>query len=248
MHELPTGTITFLFTDIEGSTRLWEVHPQAMRTALARHDALMRAAIEAHEGHIFKTIGDAFCAAFSTAPDALNAALDAQLALASELWPEPIRIKVRMALHTGAAEVRDSDYFGQPLNRVARLLSTGHGGQVLLSMPAQELVRDVLPPAVHLQALGEHRLRDLTRPESIFQLLHFNLPSEFPPLKSLDQFPTNLPHQLTSFIGREGEIAQVKSLLGESRLLTLTGSGGCGKTRLALLVAAGGCRSAGAVS
>src|SRR5579871_4222898 len=129
MSELPSGTVTFLFTDIEGSTKLWEQYPEAMRSALARHDALLKEAIESHNGHVFKTMGDAFCAAFHTAPDALNAALAAQLALTSEFWPEPISIKVRMTLHTGAAEVRDNDYFGQSLNRVARLLAVGFGGQ-----------------------------------------------------------------------------------------------------------------------
>src|SRR5579864_5696067 len=133
MPDLPSGTITFLFTDIEGSTRLWEGFPEAMRLALSRHDALLRAAIDHHEGHVFKTMGDAFCAAFHTAPDALNAALAAQQALNVENWPEPVAIKARMALHTGVAEVRDNDYFGQPLNRVARLLAAGCGGQVLIS-------------------------------------------------------------------------------------------------------------------
>jgi predicted ATPase/class 3 adenylate cyclase len=240
MAVLPSGTVTFLFTDIEGSTRLWEEHPEAMRLALARHDELMRSAIDRHEGQVFKTIGDAFCAAFHTAPDALNAALATQLALATEAWPDGVMIKVRMALHTGAAEVRDHDYFGQPLNRVARLLSAGHGGQVLLSQTTYDLARDLLPAAASLQALGEHHLRDLNRPEQVFQLRHPDLPHEFPPLKSLDNpnLPNNLPRQLTSFIGREKEIGQIKSLLGKTSLLTLTGSGGCGKTRLALQVAA----------
>src|SRR5579871_657037 len=240
MPGLPGGTVTFLFTDIEGSTRLWEEYPDAMRAALARHDELLRAAIQSNDGHVFKTGGDAFCAAFHTAPDALNAALVAQQALVSERWPDPIRIKVRMALHTGAAEVRDNDYFGQPLNRVARLLGTGHGGQVLLSLATQELTRDALPPSASLLAMGEHRLRDLNRPETVFQLLHPDLPAEFPLLKSLDNaaLPNNLPQQLTSFIGREKEIDEVKRLLEKSHLLTLTGSGGCGKTRLALQVAA----------
>jgi predicted ATPase/class 3 adenylate cyclase len=237
---LPGGTVTFLFTDIEGSTRLWEQHPEAMQSALARHDALLRTAIDAHDGIVFKTIGDAFCAAFYTAPDALHSAFAAQRALHAQAWPEPVTIRVRMALHTGAAEVRDNDYFGQPLNRVARLLSAGHGGQVLLSEVVQALVRDTLPPACSLLSLGEHRLRDLGRPENVFQLLHPSLPAEFPPLKSLDNraLPNNLPLQVTSFIGREKAIEEVKSLLQKTRLLTLTGSGGCGKTRLSLQVAA----------
>ncbi|MEP6755135.1 MAG: tetratricopeptide repeat protein, partial [Chthonomonadales bacterium] len=236
---LPGGTVTFLFTDIEGSTRLWEEHPQAMRPALARHDALLRQSIEQYDGVVFKTIGDAFCAAFATAPDALAAALAAQLALHSEPWPEVLSIRVRMALHTGAAELRDNDYFGPPLNRVARLLSAGHGGQALVSAATQELVRDALPASCSLLSLGEHRLRDLGRPEMVFQLLHPSLTAEFPPIKSLDnpKLPNNLPQQLTSFIGREKDIAEVKALLGKTRLLTLTGSGGCGKTRLALQVA-----------
>lgn len=240
MPGLPGGTVTFLFTDIEGSTRLWEQHPEAMRLALARHDGLMRSAIQAHDGHIFKTIGDAFCAAFYTAPQALAAALDAQLALSSEPWPNDVSIRVRMALHTGTAEGRDNDYFGQPLNRVARLLSAGHGGQVLLSRATQELTRDILPSGANLLSLGEHRLRDLNRAETVFQLQHPDLPSQLPALKSLDnpQLPNNLPRQLTSFIGREKEIAEIKNLLAKTSLLTLTGAGGCGKTRLSLQVAA----------
>jgi predicted ATPase/class 3 adenylate cyclase/Tfp pilus assembly protein PilF len=237
---LPTGTVTFLFTDIAGSTRLWEEYPEAMRVALARHDELLRQAIESNNGYVFKTVGDAFCAAFATAPDALNAALGSQCALYAEPWPGAISLCVRMALHTGTAELRDTDYFGQPLNRVARLLGAGHGGQTLLTDVAHDLTRDTLPPFVALKSLGEHRLRDLGRPEPVFQLLHPTLPSEFPPLKSLDNpdLPNNLPQQVTSFIGREKEIESVKTLLGKTRLLTLTGSGGCGKTRLALQVAA----------
>jgi predicted ATPase/class 3 adenylate cyclase/Tfp pilus assembly protein PilF len=240
MPALPSGTVTFLFTDIEGSTRLWEEKPEAMRVALARHDVLLRVAIEANSGIVFKTIGDAFCAAFATAPEALSSALVLQHALLAEAWPDPIRLRVRAALHTGAVELRDNDYFGQPLNRVARLLSAGYGGQILLSDVAQELTRDHLPPAVSLKPLGEHRLRDLARPETVFQLLHPDLPAEFPPLRSLDNadLPNNLPQQLTSFIGREKESAEVQALLRKTRLLTLTGSGGSGKTRLSLQVAA----------
>ncbi len=237
---VPSGTVTFLFTDIEGSTRLWEDYPQAMRQALARHDELLRQAIESNNGVVFKTVGDAFCAAFATAPDALNAALTSQCAFHSQPWPDDLSLRVRMALHTGAVEHRDNDYFGQPLNRVARLLGAGHGAQVLLSDVAHDLTRDILLPSVSLRPLGEHRLRDLGRPETVFQLLHPDLPSDFPPLKSLDnpELPNNLPQQVTSFIGREKEMADVKTLLAKTRLLTLTGSGGSGKTRLALHVAA----------
>ena len=238
MRNLPAGTVTFLFTDIEGSTKLWEVQPEAMQIALARHDALLRDAIETHNGYVFKTVGDAFCAAFTTAPDALRAALAAQLALTGEPWPEQTPIKVRMALHTGAVESRDKDYFGQPLNRVARLLATGYGGQTLLSAAAQELVRDSLPAEASLLELGRHRLRDLGRPEAIFQLLHPKLAAPFPTLRSLASLPNNLPLQPTSFVGRESELTQICTLLTTARLLTLTGSGGCGKTRLALQVAA----------
>ena len=236
----PTGTVTFLFTDIEGSTKLWEAQPGAMQIALARHDALLRQDIENNNGIVFKTIGDAFCAAFTTAPEALSAALAAQQALHAKVWPSALSVRVRMALHTGTAELRDNDYFGQPLNRVARLLAIGHGGQVLISTVAQELVRDALPPGCSLHSLGEHRLRDLGRAEPVFQLLHPDLPSEFPPLKSLDNpdLPNNLPRQVTSFIGREKEIEACRSLLTKTRLLTFTGSGGSGKTRLALQVGA----------
>jgi len=235
---LPSGTVSFLFTDIEGSTRLWERHPAEMTAALARHDALMRAAIARHDGRVFATGGDAFCAAFHTAADALAAAVEAQRWVAREPWPEPTRVKVRMALHTGAAEVRGDDYFGPPLNRVARLLSAGHGGQVLLSQATQELVRDSLPAKVALRDMGERRLKDLIRHERVYQLVAPDLAVEFPPLKTLDARQHNLPLQLTSFVGREREMREVKDLLRSSRLVTLTGAGGAGKTRLALQAAA----------
>jgi predicted ATPase/class 3 adenylate cyclase/uncharacterized protein HemY len=238
MTELPTGTITFLFTDIEGSTRRWEQHPEAMRHALARHDALLRRAIEGHGGSVFKTVGDAFCAAFPTTQQAVQAAVAAQQAVQTEPWGEVGALRVRMALHTGTAEERDSDYFGPPLNRVARLLSTGHGSQILLSGPTTELVRHRLPPGASLRDLGQHRLKDLLRPEQVYQLLHPDLPDNFAPLKSLDIRPHNLPLQVTSFVGREREMQEVKQLLATTRLLTLTGSGGTGKTRLSLQVAA----------
>jgi TolB-like protein/class 3 adenylate cyclase/Tfp pilus assembly protein PilF len=184
MANPPTGTVTLLFTDIEGSTRLWETQAAAMRTALARHDALLRHCIDDHDGHVFKTGGDAFCAAFHTAPDALAAALEALRALNREPWPEATKLKVRMALHSGAVEVRDGDYFGAPLNRVARLLAAGHGGQLLLSESTYDLCRDQLPPLASVKALGAHGLKDLERPESVFQVCHPELPQSFPPLKS----------------------------------------------------------------
>jgi TolB-like protein/class 3 adenylate cyclase/Tfp pilus assembly protein PilF len=184
MADLPTGTVTLLFTDIEGSTRLWEAHAAAMRTALARHDALLRHCIGDHAGHVFKTGGDAFCAAFHTASDALAAALDAQRALHREPWPEAAKLRVRMALHSGAVELRDGDYFGAPLNRVARLLAAGHGGQTLLSESTHDLCRDHLPPLASVKALGSHGLKDLGRPEMVFQVCHPDLPQTFPPLTS----------------------------------------------------------------
>jgi predicted ATPase/class 3 adenylate cyclase len=242
---LPDGTVTFLFTDIEGSTRLWEEHPSSMRVGLARHDQVLRNAIACNNGQVFKTVGDAFCAAFAVAGDAARAANTAQLILSTEPWPEPIAIKVRMALHTGSAELRDHDYFGQPLNRVARLLAVGHGGQILLSSATCELCRSSLPEGTSLRSLGEHRLRDLSRPELVFQLCHFDSPSDFPPLRSLGSMPNNLPHSVTSFVGRQKEIVEVKALLERSRLVTVTGSGGSGKTRLTLQVAADLLDSAG---
>ena len=184
MADLPTGTVTLMFTDIEGSTRLWEAHAAAMRAALARHDALLRHCIGDQQGHVFKTGGDAFCAAFHTASDALAAALDAQRALHREPWPEAAKLRVRMALHSGAVEMRDGDYFGAPLNKVARLLAAGHGGQTLLSEATHDLGRDHLPPLASVKALGSHGLKDVGRPEAVFQLCHPDLPQSFPPLKS----------------------------------------------------------------
>jgi len=241
MIDIPAESITFLFTDIEGSTQLWEQYPVAMKAALARHDAILREAIETHHGKVFKTVGDSFYAAFSSAPNALEAAMAAQRALHAEAagiapGTGPL-IRVRMALHTGAAEERDGDYFGPPLNRVARLLSVGHGGQVLLSSVTDELVRAYLPPGAELRDMGEWRLKDLTRLEHISQLTVPDLPAHFPPLRALEALRTNLPAQLTSFVGREKEIAAVKRLIGANRLTTLTGPGGTGKTRLSLRVA-----------
>ena len=182
---LPTGTVTFLFTDIEGSTRLWATQHDAMARSLARHDALLRECIEAHGGHVFKTTGDGFCAAFATATSAVEAALAAQRALRAEPWPERARIQARMALHTGAAELRDDDYFGPPLNHVARLLAAGHGGQTLVSEITRNLTRDRLPAGATLKSLGEHGLRDVAGREPVFQLCHPELPQAFPPLKTL---------------------------------------------------------------
>ncbi|MFL5761868.1 MAG: tetratricopeptide repeat protein [Thermomicrobiales bacterium] len=237
---LPSGTVAFLFTDVEGSTKLWQAHGAATGAAIARHDALLRTAIETHSGHVFKTVGDAFCAAFETAPLALSAALAAQRALHAEPWGDVGSIRVRMAIHVGAAEERDADYFGPAVNRVARVLSAGHGGQVLLTLAGEELARDALPAGARLRDLGEHRLKDLAREERLFQVVEADLPADFPPLNTLDAHPHNLPVQLTPFLGRDREVASVRENLerNDVRLLTLTGPGGTGKTRLALQVAA----------
>jgi predicted ATPase/class 3 adenylate cyclase/Tfp pilus assembly protein PilF len=235
---LPSGTLTFLFTDIEGSTKLWERYPEGMRWALARHDDLLRSAIQEHHGTIFKTVGDAFYAVFPSATEAVAAALHAQRALVEPGWGETGPLCVRMGLHTGVAEERDNDYFGPTLNRVARLHGIGHGRQTLLSQTTYEIVCECLPSEASLRDLGMHRLKDLAEPVHVWQLLDPALPSEFPALKSLDYLPTNLPQQFTSFIGREKEMAEIKELIGTARLLTLTGTGGTGKTRLALQVAA----------
>jgi len=232
--------LTFLFTDIEASTRAWEAQPTAMSLALARHDELLHLAVKGAGGTVFKHTGDGVCAAFPTAPAGVAAAFEAQRAFQAEEWSGGSgSLRVRMALHGGAVEKRDADFFGPPLNRAARLLATAHGGQVVLSLVTAELVREVLPPGAALVDLGEHRLADLSRPERVFQLSHPDLPSAFPALRSLTVARHNLPVATSSFIGREQELAAVTDLLGSARLVTLAGIGGVGKTRLALQVAAG---------
>jgi predicted ATPase/class 3 adenylate cyclase len=238
MAARPTGTVTLLFSDIEGSTARWDGAPAAMELALDRHDTLLRGAIEAHDGYVFKTIGDAFCAAFARAADALAAALDAQQALAAEDFSAVAGIRVRMALHTGACAERHGDYFGTTVNRVARLLAVGHGGQVLVSGASAEALECELPSQASLRDLGDHRLKDLAQPERVYQLFGPGLPDAFPELRSLDHLSNNLPAQATSFVGREGVVAEIKALLEHHRLVTLVGTGGAGKTRCAIQVGA----------
>jgi predicted ATPase/class 3 adenylate cyclase len=235
----PSGTVTFLFTDIEGSTKLAQQYPNAMPVLLARHHQILHQSIEAQNGHVFQIVGDSFAAAFHSAANALHAALEAQRLLHKEVW-SPALIKVRMGIHTGAAQLNENkQYSGYAvLAFTQRIMSAGHGGQVLLSSATRELVRDTLPMQTELLDLGEKRLKDILRPEHLYQLKATGLPVNFPPLKTLDSFPNNLPLQLTTFIGREKEIAEIKEQLDSHRLVTLTGAGGTGKTRLSLQVAA----------
>jgi predicted ATPase/class 3 adenylate cyclase/DNA-binding CsgD family transcriptional regulator len=236
--ELPTGTVAFLFTDLEGSTRLLEAQPTAYRDAVRRHHALLRWAVEASGGVVFETVGDAVYAAFARPTDAVVAALRGQLALAREPWGAAGPLRARMGVHLGEVERQGSHYFGAPLYRCARLTAAAHGGQAVLSAAAAALVRDALPDGAGLRDLGEHRLKDLQRPERVFQLTSPELSGDFPPLRTLEARPNNLPGQLTSFVGRERELVEVAALLGAHRLVTLTGPGGVGKTRLAVAVAA----------
>jgi predicted ATPase/class 3 adenylate cyclase len=235
----PSGSVTFLFTDIEGSTQLWEHQRALMQAAVARHDALLRGCIEGNRGYVFKTVGDAFCAAFPTAEDGVRAVAEAQRAVATEPWDPTCVVRVRAGLHTGEPEERDADYFGPPVNRVARLMSAGHGGQTLISQATLDDA-GTLPEGLTLQDLGRHRLKDLVEPEHIYQLQIPDLPAEFPPIKSLDYRPTNLPVQPTDFIGRQDDLRAITDMVCREnvRLVTLTGPGGTGKTRLAMQVGA----------
>src|SRR5919199_480705 len=242
MADLPTGTVTFLFTDIAGSTALWEHHPDAARVALARHDVLVEQIVAAHDGRVVRPRGegDSRFAVFARATDAVTAAAALQQAFYAEPWPTPTPLQVRMALHTGEADLWEGDYYGTAVNRCARLRAVAHGGQTVLSQATFDLVCDHSLHGVDLRDLGQHRLKDLQRPEHIYQLVIPGLPADFPLLTTLDARPTNLPVQPTPFIGREQEVAVVRAcvLRPEMRLLTLTGPGGTGKTRLALQVAA----------
>ncbi|HWS46242.1 MAG TPA: adenylate/guanylate cyclase domain-containing protein, partial [Acidimicrobiia bacterium] len=234
MAVLPTGTVTFLFTDIESSTRLWDRHPDAMPSALAGHDAIVRDAIEDQGGVVFATSGDGFAAAFAGADRAVAATITAQLRLQQEEWPAGVELRVRMGLHAGAAEERDGDYFGPTVNHTARLMAAAHGGQVLCSSAAAELVSD----RVELLDLGVHRLRDLESVTHIWQVVGPGLPSVFPPLRTLDAFRSNLPHDLSVFIGRDEHVETVVDALRHGRVVSIVGVGGVGKTRLALRVGA----------
>lgn len=236
MTELPTGTVTFLFTDIEGSTRLLQTVGDRWPAVLEDHNRLLREAIRAAGGLDLRTEGDAFFAVFPSAPASVAAAAAAQRALAAHPWPSDAAVRVRMGLHTGEGAVGGDDYVGLDVHRAARIAAAGHGGQVLISSTTEDLVRRDLPDGVAIRELGQHRLKDLARPERIYQLTVQGLPDEFPAIRSLET-PTNLPAERTSFVGREREVTGVKDLLRGAGLLTLTGAGGSGKTRLALQAA-----------
>ena len=236
---LPQGTVTFLFTDLEGSTRRWEAHPQEMWDALARHDAIVRGAVESHGGVVFSTMGDGMAAVFASARDAVRAVLAAQQGLGAVDWGQVTGpLAARMGLLTDEGVLAGEHYLNQPLNRCARLMAAGHGGQALVSAATELLVREDLPDGCALVDLGEHRLRDLARPVRIFQLTGPGLRAEFPPLLTLEGFAGNLPVQLSSFVGRAGELAGLAAAMARSPLVTVTGPGGVGKTRLALHAAA----------
>ncbi len=235
----PSGTVTFLLTDLEGSTRMWEQDPEAMKAAMVRHDELLEKTIAAHHGYVFARMGDGMAAAFSTATDAVCAASAFQQAIGEEPQGTERPLRARVGLHTAEALiVDDRGYASLPINRCSRLMSAAHGGQIVISGATEALVRDQLPNGMGLLDLGEHRLRDLGSPTRIFQLSRGDHDEEFPPLRSLDSFPGNLPAQASTFIGRRAEAARVTAALGESRVVTLTGVGGVGKTRLAIQVAA----------
>ncbi|MDX1624816.1 MAG: tetratricopeptide repeat protein, partial [Gemmatimonadota bacterium] len=236
MSSLPTGMVTFLFTDIERSVSHWERDPEAMRSKLSVHDRLVRESVASRGGAVFKSLGDGMCAAFESVPPAVNAAVSIQRRLRENAVLADLR--VRMAIHAGEVEERDGDYLGPPVNRVARLLTATHGGQTIVSGAARDACGGQVGAGVELIDLGEHRLRDLARPSRVYQVVHPDLPSEFPPLASLDRVLHNLPIRLTRFVGRERELAELDEAIEESRLVSLTGVGGSGKTRLALQAAA----------
>ncbi|PZS26227.1 MAG: LuxR family transcriptional regulator, partial [Pseudonocardiales bacterium] len=238
---LPVGTVTFMLTDVEGWTRLWESAPEAMSAAGARHDELLDEVIALYGGvrPLGQGEGDSAVAVFIRASDAVAAALDVQRAFQCEGWPDGASLLLRIALHTAEAQLRDGgNYVGQAVDRCSRLRAVAHGGQVVLSRTTRDLIWDRLPEHAELADHGVHRLHDLGRPVHVFGLVHPDLPAEFSALRSLDTMPNNLPGELTSFVGRRTELAQIGASLQRGRLLTLTGTGGCGKTRLALQAAA----------
>ena len=238
--DLPVGTVTFMLTDIVASTRLWERYPDAMRLSTVRHDELIEAIVAEHSGILVRPRGegDSRFAVFRRASDGVAAACGVQRALRAEAWPLPEPLGIRIALHTGEADLRDGDYYGTSINRCARLRDAAHGGQIVVSGITASLARDRLPDRVTLRSLGRHQLRDLPEPDEILQLLHPDLPTDFPPLRTLSAAPHNLPVQLTSFVGRNQELNQLRQLLldDDVRLVTLTGAAGTGKTRLAMRV------------
>ena len=238
MSELPTGTITFLFSDIEGSTRLAQALDAAWPPLLERHQEIARAVWSAHGGIEVGTDGDSFFVVFSMASQAVTAAADVQRALASEPWPAGSEIRIRIGMHTGAGLLSGGTYVGLDVHRAARVSAAGNGGQVLLTDATHALLGGSLPPDTSLKDHGEHKLKDLSRAERIWELSIDGLRTDLPPLRTLNAIPNNLPTQLTSFLGRQRELAEAQRLLTEGRLLTLTGPGGTGKTRLSLQIAA----------
>jgi predicted ATPase/class 3 adenylate cyclase/Tfp pilus assembly protein PilF len=239
LASLPTGTLTFLLSDVESSTRLWEDYPFQMKAVMARHDELIESSVAYYLGQVVRPRGegDSRFAVFQRATDAVLAANDIQQQIYQEIWEIPERLRVRIALHTGEVELREGDYYGPAVNRCARLRSLAHGGQTLLSQVTFGLVNECLPQEIRLRDLGVYTLKDLKYPERVYQIINSGLPSDFPSLRTSHRFIENLPVSLTSFVGREKEIAEVKQLLGTKRLLTISGQGGAGKTRLVVQVA-----------
>ncbi len=231
------GIVTLLFTDIEGSTEKWEQEPERMAQALARHDILLRDAVEAHRGRVIKTTGDGIYAAFADAANGVEAAIAIQQSVADPAAPAGMVLPVRCGLHAGPAHKRDNEFFGSTINRAARIMGLAYGGQVLASQAVADLVADRLPVGSSLRDLGDVRLKGIASSEHAYQVVHPSLRQEFPPLRSLEATPNNLPQQLTSFIGREREIKEAEEMLKRARLLTLLGIGGLGKTRLSLQIA-----------
>lgn len=238
MSDLPTGTVTFMFTDIEGSTRLLTTLGKDFGRVVDRHHDILRQSIAAHQGMVVGTEGDAFFAVFTSPPAAVEAALAAQRGLLAERWPRDVQVRVRMGLLTGEGVRGGDNYVGLDVHRAARIAAAAHGAQVAIADSTRSLVAQQLPDGATLRDLGNHRLKDLPAPEHVFQLVVEDLPADFPPLRSLDARPNNLPAMISSFVGRGHETAEILNLLGAARLLTLTGPGGTGKTRLAVNVAA----------